>query len=1052
MRNSFTIALLLHASFSFAQEKPAAPKPEEKTVDVIGQQAAALEAELGKFKDSTPEAAEAMVKLVDLYHKDGRLFGLVRVGQQFAASHATDPRHKSVMLKLIDGLEAISRNKDLSAVCRQFLARYEGQPESPEVEIRLANAMNQLEDRARAADACKAVWKRQGATEIGRRYGALAVQQYTAANTGETITAAAELGDEMLDKLPAGEFAKELGHHSFWEWRRIGQWAKATAVGTKLIAKNLVGDPEAQRQFHLYMAENQSNLGQHANSAESFKKARAIRDDQSTHFNLVFRLYHAGAKPAEMEPLVNEYVAKYPARPDRFQLQSYLAISLLTNGDKPRAVAMFASLLAEDPVTNGNAAYFARENGAEPAQIADSEAKLLAAIAQKKEGVHYLRYVLATEIYRDRYKDMVQGKAKAKQTFRELISQSPTDDGLTSGAIDYLLYNAASDEEFKSDLALIFASRAQNPHLAAFRDMVKTWAAAARQNKDHAARAALAMEEFKKVAAEPLTTAFAEQRNNQYGPGEAIRNNLMDAATFDKLNDGAARYVLTTQMEWFRHYAPANKRGEMIRVYALWCKRFPTEFPAAFGWLESATDYGKPEDCKAAAANFLKFEPLSNNADIWRRLLVAADRNNDAAMAKQAHAWMTKAIAKFGNDPVYASGIGDTLLKYQMETEAVAHWTACVALNRQYSESRECATRLVARMKTPAERLPFITELLKHDTDFFGRYTQWLADDYLKAGDFANFDRVLKEARVRQNERPLRPWDMDIWVANQWFDGIRANVEMKEDVKQKFYAMLAAAEIYPASGGAAMAILETQPEDPANKTKRLLELQKITRSVGNEYYDWDRLSPFAQNAVTRKDFVGAAVLSTGMLANIPNVDEPRKKGARDLATQSFARLGSVGLTIDENSPLAPLMQAALYYRLGDERLAFESYLNNKALFDANRNQLPPDFLTFVCEKLMAASGDANHDAVEEILRGWLVQFSESMQVDDGTKAKMQLGLAKNFFKARRYDIARSEYTTVVNRYPMSPQAIEAEFGIGETFMAQKVYDQAELVFEKLAHN
>ena len=138
--------------------------------------------------------------------------------------------------------------------------------------------------------------------------------------------------------------------------------------------------------------------------------------------------------------------------------------------------------------------------------------------------------------------------------------------------------------------------------------MVKTWAAAARQNKDHAPRAAIAMDEFKKASAEPLTTAFTEQRNNQYAPGEAIRNNLLDAATFDKLNDAAARYALTTQMEWFRHYSPGNKRGEMIRVYALWCKRFPTDFPAATGWLETATDYGKPEDCKAAAANMFKFD------------------------------------------------------------------------------------------------------------------------------------------------------------------------------------------------------------------------------------------------------------------------------------------------------------------------------------------------------------------------------------------------------------------------------------------------------------
>src|SRR6478736_3559469 len=75
-----------------------------------------------------------------------------------------------------------------------------------------------------------------------------------------------------------------------------------------------------------------------------------------------------------------------------------------------------------------------------------------------------------------------------------------------------------------------------------------------------------------------------------------------------------------------------------------------------------------------------------------------------------------------------------------------------------------------------------------------------------------------------------------------------------------------------------------------------------------------------------------------------------------------------------------------------------------------------------------------------------------MQVEEATKARMQLALARNFFKAQRYDIARSEFTTVVNRYAKTPQAIEGEFGIGETFLAQKVYDQAEAVFEKLARS
>ncbi len=109
-----------------------------------------------------------MVKLVDLYHGDGRLFGLVRVGQQFVAAHPTDPRHKAVMLKLIDGQEALSRNKELAVSIRQFIARYPEASEIPSLEIRLADALLQFDDRRRAAEACWAVWKRQGPNETGQ--------------------------------------------------------------------------------------------------------------------------------------------------------------------------------------------------------------------------------------------------------------------------------------------------------------------------------------------------------------------------------------------------------------------------------------------------------------------------------------------------------------------------------------------------------------------------------------------------------------------------------------------------------------------------------------------------------------------------------------------------------------------------------------------------------------------------------------------------------------------------------------------------------------------
>ncbi|GIT29695.1 MAG: hypothetical protein Ct9H300mP1_17410 [Planctomycetaceae bacterium] len=133
-------------------------------------------------------------------------------------------------------------------------------------------------------------------------------------------------------------------------------------------------------------------------------------------------------------------------------------------------------------------------------------------------------------------------------------------------------------------------------------------------------------------------------------------------------------------------------------------------------------------------------------------------------------------------------------------------------------------------------------------------------------------------------------------------------------------------------------------------------------------------------------------------------------------------------------------------------MALETYNANKALFDQHRDEVPADLVLFVCERHIAGGGDENHDRVEDILRGWVVKHSESKQFDDQTKAKVQLLLARNFAKSQRYDLARSEFTTVKNRYGETPQAIEAEFGIGETFLAQKVYDQAELVFEKLANS
>ena len=58
---------------------------QEPKIDDISQQATKLEAELGKYKDTSPEAADTMAKLAELYHVNGRVFGLIRVANRFVA-------------------------------------------------------------------------------------------------------------------------------------------------------------------------------------------------------------------------------------------------------------------------------------------------------------------------------------------------------------------------------------------------------------------------------------------------------------------------------------------------------------------------------------------------------------------------------------------------------------------------------------------------------------------------------------------------------------------------------------------------------------------------------------------------------------------------------------------------------------------------------------------------------------------------------------------------------------------------------------------------------
>ncbi len=131
---------------------------EDPAVDPVTKQATQLESQLSKVRSTTGEAGEVMLKLVDIYHQNGRVFGLIRVSQSFVTLFPAHPSHKDVMLKLMDGLQVTGRNKEVIATGRQFLVRYPKDPGCAGVEGLLAQLLARNGETAAAASVNESHW------------------------------------------------------------------------------------------------------------------------------------------------------------------------------------------------------------------------------------------------------------------------------------------------------------------------------------------------------------------------------------------------------------------------------------------------------------------------------------------------------------------------------------------------------------------------------------------------------------------------------------------------------------------------------------------------------------------------------------------------------------------------------------------------------------------------------------------------------------------------------------------------------------------------------
>jgi len=1036
----------------------------EQDLDPVSKQAAVIEADLAKKSTASKEGAELLLKLIDVYYDNGRPFGLVRHAQTFVAQHVTHPRHKDVMLKLIDGLQTTGRNKELIATGRQFLTRNPADPASADIERWLAVLLRRSNDVPGTAAILESHWTRLGAAADGPRAGRGAIGLYYAINSADSMKKAAALGEEMLDKLPAGNHSLAAGWSAVDAYERQSAWAKANLVATKLLAKSPPPTPQLMQQLLYRMAENYSRLGQRTNAVEGWRKTIAVpglppRPD--IYMRLIEELVQTNPTPAVFEPVVNEYLAKFPDRIDRFAALTRLAWVHNNVKNPARAEQILAQVIAVEPRPHSAHSLYVQLFGGEAdknvkaARLALAEQTLRAAIAKSTPAnAAPLRYSLGLELLRDRAANPVAAKVVA----RELAYQFPANDGHLAGAMNWLLDSAANDAEFNAEVAQMLAARRKFPWMGTYRGTLAGWAQGRLANKELAKRAQFVQAELAKSDKEPVNAEWmayeaTSAQNPWSGQTAAARGKLLDPAKVAAYPDDVADSLLYQQQYYMRHYSPGNERLNCITVSKAWAARMPKSLDAATSFLTAATDHAKPEFYREVSPIILRLEPTGSNTDNPRRLMIIAAHFKDVQLAQQTWAYAKKMFDKFGYDNNYASGMGDTLTALGLKVEAKECWGKALTGNPDSHEFQQCAFRLVALLPD-TEKPKFLDTLVAKDSSYHFSFVAARSDFLIKLNDIDGAARLLLPAadKVRDRAFGAASPDGDYPTLANWVSTYRADMKATPADKRKLFTLVRDLKVMRASMIAQAALLEL--DDAAAKMppmKRLLALSEASQFGAGDGTDFDMLAPYAQAAMGRKDYLAAATMISGMLANFSSLDEGRKKSGRELLTQAYTRLGAAGgAVIDEKSPIAPLLSAALQLRLGDQKLAFETYLANKKLFDEHRAEVPVDLLVFVCESHIAAGGEENHTRVEDTLRAWIIKNAEIKEIDDVEKARVQLLLGRNYFRAKRYDLARAEFTTVLNRYSKTPQAVEADFGVGETFMEQKVYDQAEQAFERLA--
>jgi len=981
--------------------------------------AADLEARLRETAETSPAAAGMMLELIDHYWQDGQPFGLIRTAGRFSRTQTEHPRRAEITLKLMDGYAATARHEDVITTGRQFLEMFPGHPLANDARDRLATAFERTARGPMAAAIRRDLWQNGGAA----RHGIHALRLFIAANNPASLKQATALASGLAEKLPADTALTEVGIQGMESARRSEQWAEGLLIAKTLVRRKAPMTESTQRDVFLRSGQFESQLGQHENAVLSYRKALGPGRDEA-HRHLISAMIAAKKAPKEIEAEARRYRTDFPRREDRYEPLARAAFAAAEAKETPLALAIAEDVMLHDVTSHDIPRAYVNWCGDDATRAASG---LLKVIAGNPTGAPKLRAVLALDVYRDRLKDT----AKARQTAADFLTKSPAEDGWTEEIVKFLYESAPSDEAFRKDLERIAASAKAFPHLGGFQD--RLWKPEPSDKNRHREWQAVRKEHQN----DNIARLWRQTREDGGKAGQACKELLQTNPAPEQ------RRLLLARLAYVYHHHLGGKAKEAsAELYQNLCRELPKDAVAASRWLEAA-DHSTPEMRISATNHLLGIPPTDVSPDTWLRLC----STKNEAVTRKAIPWIAASSKESANPLTHSSRIGDIMNELGMKTEAVAWWRSRMDLNAADWESASCALRVAATLE-PAEAAGFLKSRYEANTPHHAAYSGEIANIAFRGGDFKGMESILKSSLTRAEQSPFSPWSMGEWPARGWLEAARDAKDWPEEQKALVFRIVRDLKLGRLSAEAGMELLDKEPRT----IDRLLNVQSLILMADPHHESWKRIFPFAQSALAKNDPSLAAAILNGLLNSIGSVGEAEMNEARSLLRKAYAGAGGLSADIPSDSPIAPLLQVVLHLRLGEMELAERAYQNQRALFDTHRNDLPVELILFAAESHINEGGAAQHERAEDILRGWLLKFGEAENTDIRDKARIQLLLARNYQKAAQYDIARAEFTTVLNLYKDQPEALQARFGIGETYMAQKVYDQAAEIFTGLAES